>query len=195
MIYGTALQLTEITPPASEPLTVTEAKQHCRVDIPDDDILLGAYIEAARQLIEENTGRAFVDRTYRLDMPLFDTDIILPMPPLLSVTSVEYYDTSNSLQTLATTEYDIDYPAGRIVQAYGGTYPATYSRHDAVQITFTAGVGTTSSPAMTVPERIKAAMRLLVGDMYENREAAVIGLMRTDNPTLDRLIGPSRMRL
>ena len=195
MLYGTALQLTEVSAPASELLTTAEAKDHLRVDISNDDTLIDAYIESARQLIEETTGRAFVDRTYRLDLPLFDPEIILPMPPLISISSVKYYDTSNGLQTLAATEYDVDVPAGRLLQAYGGVYPATYSRHDAVQITYVAGVGTTSSPAGSVPERVKSAARLLVGDMYENREAAVIGLMRTDNPTLDRLLGPSRMRL
>lgn len=195
MIYGTALQLTEITAPAAEPITTAEAKSHLRVDISDDDTLIGAYIEAARQLVEENTGRSFVDRTYRLDLPLFDTEIVLPMPPLLSVSSIKYYDTSNSLQTLATTEYDIDYAGGRILQAYGGVYPDIYYRHDAVQITYVAGVGTTSSPAGTVPERIKSAIRLLVGDLYENREAKIVGTIHSINPTVDRLLGPSRMRL
>ena len=195
MIYGTALQLTETSAPASEPLSVAEAKLHLRVSINDDNLLIESCIEAARQLIEENTGRAFVDRTYRLDLPYFDTEIILPMPPLLSVTSVKYYDTANAEQTLASTEYDIDVPAGRILQAYGGVYPATYHRHDAVQITYVAGVGTSNSPEELVPERIKSAIRLLVGEMYENREASVIGLMRTENPTLERLIAPSRMRL
>ena len=169
-----------------------------RVDISTDDTLIDTYIEAARQLAEENTGRAFVERTLRLDLPCFDTEIILPKPPLISVSEVKYYDSANALQTLVAGNYDVDTPGGRILIASTGTYPSTYRRPDAVQITFSAGYESTSSPKdyrEAIPERIKAAIKLLVADMYENREASIVGTIRSDNPTVARLLGPSMTRL
>jgi uncharacterized phiE125 gp8 family phage protein len=198
MIYGNALQLTETVAPTVEPITTAEAKAHMRVDITDEDTLIDTYIEAARQLVEETTGMVFVERTFRLDLPCLDTEIILPKPPLISVSSVQYYDSDNNLQTLASSNYDVDVPGGRILISSTGTYPSTYVRPDAVQITFTAGYESAASPKdyrAPIPERVKAAIKLIVADMNENREASIVGSIRTDNPTVDRLLGPSRTRL
>jgi len=45
-----------------------------------------------------------------------------------------------------------------------------------------------SGAAVAVPASIKAALLLIVGDLYENREGAVVGASRTDNPTVNRLM-------
>lgn len=195
MIYGTSLQLTETSPPTDEPVSLAEIKKHCRVDIDDDDLLLSGMVTAARQHIEERNGLALCDRTYRLDLPVFDPEIILPRPPLASVSNIKYYDTANNLQTLNSSNYEVDLPGGRILLSATGSYPATYNRHDAIQITFVAGYGTTDSPAGTVDERVKVAICLIVGDLYENREASITGTIHKINPTLDALLGPTRMRL
>lgn len=39
-----------------------------------------------------------------------------------------------------------------------------------------------------VPASVKAALLLIVGDLYENREAATVGVTRADNPTTERLL-------
>lgn len=41
---------------------------------------------------------------------------------------------------------------------------------------------------VAVPASIKAALLLIIGDLYENREAALVGVARTDNPTVERLL-------
>lgn len=45
---------------------------------------------------------------------------------------------------------------------------------------------------VAVPATIKAAILLIVGDLYENREAAFVGVSRSDNPTVNRLLWPYR---
>jgi len=42
--------------------------------------------------------------------------------------------------------------------------------------------------AVPVPASVKAAMLLIVGDLYENREAQVIGATVAENPTVERLL-------
>ena len=52
-----------VTPAASEPITLTEAKNFLRVDGSDDDALIGALISAAREMCEQYTRRILVTTT------------------------------------------------------------------------------------------------------------------------------------
>jgi hypothetical protein len=55
-----------IAPPGAEPIQVTEARQHVRQDITDDDNLLSAFITAAREYAEMVTRRALVTQQWKL---------------------------------------------------------------------------------------------------------------------------------
>ncbi len=46
-----------------------------------------------------------------------------------------------------------------------------------------------------VPASVKAAILLTIGDLYENREGAFVGVSRVDNPTVLRLLNPYRVGL
>ena len=52
-----------VTPAASEPITLEEAKNFLRVDGSDDDALIGALISAAREMCEQYTRRILVTTT------------------------------------------------------------------------------------------------------------------------------------
>ncbi len=69
MSYGLAL----VTPPAAEPVTLTEAKSWLRVDSDDNtqDELIGELITAARNYCEKETGRAFCTQTWNLTLDRF----------------------------------------------------------------------------------------------------------------------------
>src|SRR5262245_51885551 len=98
-----------ISGPTVEPITLTEAKAHLRVDHTADDTLIAMYIAAARTDCEEWTARAFVAQTWELVLDEFpDDEILLPRPPLQSVESIKYDDADGLEQTLATTEYAVD---------------------------------------------------------------------------------------
>ena len=43
-----------------------------------------------------------------------------------------------------------------------------------------------------VPASVKAAILLLLGDLYANREGAIVGTIHTVNPTVERLLWPYR---
>ena len=167
--------VTEVTPPSSEPITATVAKNHLRVDISDDDALIGNLITAAREYCEWYTGRSFIQRTYRADLPDFADDIQLPFGPVIAISSVKYYDTASPqvLQTWAASNYTLQNDMLR--RNYGVSFPSVGTQYDNVQITYTAGFLDSSSPqAENVPESVKQAMLMLIGDMYENREAQVL---------------------
>jgi len=150
--------------PATEPVTLTEAKAHLGVTITDDDVRLNSLITAAREWAESYTGQAFVSQTWAAyfdDFPLGDT-IRLP-GPLLSITSVGYVDQDGELQAFA--DYTLDAAGGRIFLDYDADWPDVRNIENAVTITFVAGYE-------TMPESIKSAIKLQVEMLYDRPDTA-----------------------
>jgi hypothetical protein len=115
--------------------------------------------------------------------------IDLLYPPLQSVSSVRYYDFSGTLQTVDPSAYVVSPGTpGRIQAAYSRVWPVSRPTVDAVVITFVAGYGAASA----VPDNVKAAMKLIVGHLYENREWVGSGTIFTTVPnSVDALLAAS----
>ena len=169
------MALTLFTAPAAEPVSVSEAKSHLRVDISDDDTLIGTLITAARVHVEQHLKRALVTQTWELVLDGFPAspEIRLPMPPLASVTSISYTDKDGGAGSVSSGDYvvDIDREPGRIVLKNGKSWPSAVLKEAAgVRIKYVAGYGN----AAAVPQPIKQAILLLVGTLYENREDTLV---------------------
>jgi len=168
-----------ITAPAVEPVTLTEAKAQCIVETTAYDDLITSKIKSAREWVEDYTGRALVAQTWRTKLDRFpDKFIYLNHPPLQSVTSITYIDTSGASQTLAAAAYIVDVTSepGRIAEAYGYTWPDTQERIGAVTIESVHGYdGTDDSPYDLdgIPQSIKDAILVLVTELYQTRELSV----------------------
>lgn len=170
--------LIRIVEPDQEPLSLEETKLHLRQDLDDDDELIQALIGAVRAAVEDMTLRAVVTQEWRLTLdewPMCDEKprIVLPRPPLVSVDSVSYVDTLGATQTLASSNYvarKIETGEWVIDPAYGVTWPAVREQPEAITIEFTCGAA-----AAAVPGPIKAAMLLMIGHLYTNREAVNVG--------------------
>ncbi|HUW31461.1 MAG TPA: head-tail connector protein [Planctomycetota bacterium] len=139
------------TPPAAEPMYLDDAKLYLRVDHTDDDTLIAALIAAARQYAEDVTARAVVCQTRKLYLDNWPSVIVLPGPPAIEVSSIQYYDLDGSLQTLDTSLYDVDTDStpGRITVGYGDTWPAVYSIEKAIVVTYICGYATPFSANAT----------------------------------------------
>ena len=201
-------QITITTDVAGEPVTRAQQKAHSKIDHTDEDSLVDSLISAARRHVESATGRAMVERTYRADLPGFADDIRLPFPPLQSIVSIKYYSTASpsvfttlsdttSSPLVTSTLYRVDLPKGRILRAYGSVLPDADVRHDAVQITFKAGYAPTGSPldyTAPVEDDLRAAVKLIAADMYENREARGVGqgMMPYENHTVKAILDQYR---
>lgn len=167
------MTLIEVTAPAAEPLTTAEAKAHLVVDHSDDDTIIDAMVAAARKLAETRTNRQLVSATYDLKIDRWADRIQLPRPPLTSVTSVKYIDADGNEQTVDSAVYDVHTGAvpGEIRLAYNQTWPSHRDQFEPITIRYVTGY----ADAASVPEAIKRWMLLQVGDMYNHREANVIG--------------------
>lgn len=178
--------LTQTVAPTEEPVTRAEAKLHLKQDTSDEDSLVDLYIVAAREYCETETARQFITATYTVKFDRFPTVIRLPLPPLGSVTTVAYVDTSGDSQTLTvTTDYVVDSNSlvARITPAYGTSWPSTRDQPNAVTVTYITGYGAASA----VPYAAKAAVLMVVGDLYAHRSAGT-ELRVTRNPAVDSLL-------
>lgn len=160
--------LTRVTAPAGYPVTLAEAKAHLRVSFSDDDTLIEAYIGAATTAVEQKVGRPLMTQTLRVAERAPEGSVKL-RAPLQAITAINYYDPQNVLQTATVSDYLLiaDDDSAEIIPGPGVNFPALYPRDDAFRVTFTAGYGT----AAQVPVALKQAILLLVGHLYENREA------------------------
>ncbi len=170
------MALTIVTAPTVEPVTLTEAREHLRIDAPDEDPLIISFIEAATDYCEDLQNRAYIDQTWDLTLDIFPNgDIInIPLPPLQSVSSVTYYGTGGTANTLTSSTYIVDTNSepGRLSLAYNAVWPnETLRPVNGVVVRFVAGYG---SVATAVPNMAKQAVKLMVGHMFEHRENAEI---------------------
>lgn len=171
------MKLTTVTPPAGEPVTLAEAKDHLRVTSDDEDTLIRSLITAARQRMELATWRAFMTQTLRLTLDCWPGcgRIELPRPPLQSVTSVQYTLEDESVNTFAASNYitDTDSEPGQVaLKTTSTSWPsATLQAVNGIQVTYVAGYG----DAEDVPQVLRQGILLIVGHYYENREDVVVG--------------------
>lgn len=156
-----------IDKPLVEPVTLEELRSCVRLTEQDDqentDLL--AYITSARNYAEAVTWRAIPKQTIDLWLDNFESRIWLPRPPFLSVSSVQYYDTSEDLQTVATTVYETSEENGVsfIRLKYGQTWPTTLGHSDSVVIRFEAGYGPAASD---VPMQLRQKIKKLAADWF-----------------------------
>lgn len=164
-----------ITPPAAPVVSLAEAKKHLRAeDFTDDDAYIESLVAAATGTLDGPAGwlgRALVTQTLEWRGDYFGCyDIELPYPPIASVSSVKYDDTNGTEQTVSSSDYRLVGQPNkpRVALAYGASWPSTRAQDDAIRIRYVAGYGAASA----VPAPIKHAILLMVGELYEKREAA-----------------------
>lgn len=181
-----------ITPPAAEPVSLSDAKVHLRVDGSAEDVLIAAYLQAAREHVENVTGRALMLQTWELRLDAWSDRIELPRAPLASITSVKYDDTTGAEQS--ASGYQTVQPSGptagcgTVLPPAGGSWPSAGAGAGAIRVRYVAGHAT----AADVPAALRAAVLLTLGDLYENREASSAVSVST-NPAFHRLIFPYRL--
>lgn len=191
-MYG----LSVVSAPATEPVTLAEAKAHLRVEHTADDAYITTLIEAVRTCIEGITHRALVTQTLELTLDAFPSCsgvVRLPRNPVSAVTSVQYIDDAGITQTLDAAKYRVDLKSivARLTPAYGEIWPTTRPITNAVIVTFTAGYGT----AGAVPKAIKQAILLSIGTYYDTlRETVIVGdSVQEVPPAAGFLLGPYRV--
>lgn len=188
-----------VTAPTVEPVDVAAVKEHLRIDTADDDEYLTLLIAAVRQHVENTTRRALLTQTWDYSLQEWPngTAFKLPFGNLQSVTSVAWTDDDGTATTLtANTDYLVETngPAcGRIVLPYATTWPSgTLYPSNPITVRYVCGW---TAPEL-VPGDLRAAIKMLVADLYENREAQLVANMTqaySVNQTVHALLGSHRL--
>tara|TARA_R110000851_G_scaffold3035_1_gene12234 strand:+ start:3294 stop:3827 length:534 start_codon:yes stop_codon:yes gene_type:complete len=150
-----------ITAPTASPVTLVEAKEHLRVDSSAEDTLIQAMINAATSQIDGFTGtlgRAVMPQTWSQEYTCFNGDLVLPLAPIQSITSVSYDGATFSDYRL------LNDGRGAFLRVNDDTTWPTAT--GPVTVEFVAGY-------IVVPDAIKWALLLQIGTMYQHRETMV----------------------
>ena len=170
---------------AVEPVTLAEAKAQLRIeaDFTLDDTYISSLISMARDRAEKYCNRFFTEQQisifYDGTTPLL---IDLQYPDLASVESVQYTDSDLALQTITATDYVVDVDRRRI----------TFINSPETSIDYRVNA-TTGAPVTT--DGAKAAMLMMIADMYEIRTESIVGMSINDNPAVLAALYPYRVNL
>ena len=134
-------------------VTTSEAKLHLRVDSADEDALIGVYITAAEQM-----AVALLDRGVYADGTALGV-AKAAAPGELDTAIAAYESAMAAAEALA----DETATAASIQTAGNGLLRAKVAHRHAMD-------------GMVVNEAIKAAVLLIVGSLYAQREDAVVGV-------------------
>ena len=215
MIYDSvntrSFVLERVSQPDIEPITLAQAKRHILqfsgVTTEDDDI--EQWIQVAREWVEDYTGRAMIDQTWRLTVQaigqqlsgdlvrgftgsgyfagnfLFDKGgVLLRRSPVLAITDFVTVDALGAETAVDASTYELRYQDSkypRVLPVSGAVWPSNEFR-----IEFRAGfadrLGSPQQDSLQVPATLKHAMKLLLGNFDENRSSVVIGTISGELP-------------
>ena len=178
--------------PAIEPITLDALKAHLRITGTAEDAELSLFIAAAREQIEELTGRALITQEWRLTLDRWPgarhvwwdgvqqgaigdlegaaafNAVELPRYRLQTVNELRVLGTDGTPTTVALTDFvvDIEQEPGRLVLRSGSTWPVALQTANAIEIDYTAGYGVTAN---SVPAALRLAILQMAANAYQHR--------------------------
>jgi len=159
--------------PATEPITLSEAREHLRNEgLTADDDYINTLIVTARKWVENYTSRALITQTWVQSWDEVPSGAIfeLAVNPLISITSFNYYDENATEQAYTTYQTDTQSEIATLCPNYNTTFPSIQlGRLNSINLTFVCGYGA----AADVPADIKHAMKILLGYFYDENRSGV----------------------
>jgi len=193
------MNITIITPPLFEPVTVAQAYEHLRWDAelegsPAEEVypledMIQRNIATARGFVEGGTRRSLMEQTIRLSGSGCGAYVELLRPPLIAIESVQFYDGGNVLQTVDESDYYVtDDLVPRLYMSLSFARTSMFARPDAFRVTYRTGYAPEAASPMTqqaaaanVPSELKDAVLIhvqLLSDRFDPAERADLERVR-----------------
>lgn len=151
--------LSVITPPATEPLTLSEAKLYLRVDSSTEDALITSLIVTARIVAEQYLQRSLISQVRKITFNDYSFAVIsLPFGPVQSVDSIKLIARDGTETSINSAYYTLTAGNEKVVLDSG-------LLGNKVEVTYTAGYGEEGE----VPENIRQGMLIHIATLFENR--------------------------
>lgn len=189
-----------VAEPLNEPLTLAECYTHLRVVAvdsdghPEDDLIM-ALAKAAREYCENFTGLSLSLKDYEVRFTEFPDPLELPHPPFVALLNGITVSDEVSDNALDEDTYTVNDYSGLFATIAPVTSWPTVADGTSIRIRYRAGYGDESEAAGQLPASIKAAMLLMLGHLYANREASTEKAMTTIPLGVESLLRPHRVNL
>ncbi len=159
-----------VAPPASEPVSLDEARAFLRLDTDAEDVLVASLVTAARAHVEGLTGRALITQGWRIcreGWPRAGVMRLAPAP-IVSVDAVTVFGADGTPGVVDAAAWQAELRADPARLRFR---PAALDRNadNGIEVDVTAGYGTTADD---VPAPLRQAIRMLLAFWFEHREAA-----------------------
>lgn len=187
-----------VTPPATLPLSLQDAKLHLRVDHDADDAHITDAIGAAVGELDSPKGwlgRALITRTLRLTFDGYPPPLVyLPGPPTTAISTihvrnsadeiVKVYDSADSTDEIGL-QYDLTAEPALLWPSESIGWPTDIKGGvDSMRIEYVSGYAN----ADEIPEVITQWLKIRTADYYRDRESTVLGLSLARNHVADRML-------
>ncbi|MFO1243110.1 MAG: head-tail connector protein [Rickettsiales bacterium] len=161
MAYVPSRRLERVVLPATEPLTLAEAKLYLRVDGSSEDTLITQLITAARETAEAYLRRSLITQQWKLTYEeYFPQRTYLSMGPVTSIVRVSKKTKAGAVTDVSTAAYYLGVPDQLVL--------TEVVAENTVEVVYGAGYGTSSD----VPQAIRQGMLAHIAAMYDGRSEA-----------------------
>jgi uncharacterized phiE125 gp8 family phage protein len=162
--------LTQTEVPTAYPVTRDEVKANGRIMNTAEDAMIDAYIAAASDAVERDTGRAWALQTWTAVMDTWpeDDEIVIPMGPVSSVLAITYIDADGVEQFVNDDDYIVDTASANCRIKPVAAWPALSDSYNAVTVEFRVG-------PVDAPLAIRQAIMMLAQHWFENRSVLAEG--------------------
>ncbi len=161
---------TLLTAPVVEPVTLSEAKAHLRIDHTAEDSVLTEMIVAARQALEDASDLALITQSWQVALDAWPGAVVeLPKRPAQSVTEVRVTGLDGVAAILVSSAFELKTAGGmaRLVKTPSAIWTGPGRLVGGIEIDYVAGYG---SAASDVPRALRQALLMVIAHVYENRE-------------------------
>lgn len=181
-----------IAGPALEPVSIADLKAQLRIDGTSEDAELSLYITAAREQIEELTGRALITQSWRLTLDQWPGSrrvwwdgvqqgaigdiegahafnaVQIPRYRLQAIDAIRVFNEDGAASAVSVSDFvvDTEQEPGRLVLRSGAVWPVALQTANAVEIDYTAGYGDTQAD---VPAGLRLAILQMAASAYQHR--------------------------
>ena len=170
----------------------SDLKTHLRVTFSDDDSYIAGLEKAAVQRIEEYCNIFLLETTLRQYGNKFtDLNILFKSPITNGTYDVKYKKDGSWTTFTSSTQLIQHIKPPRVYMNDDATTPTTDDIFQAWRCDYIVGWGATAD----IPNPIIQAIKIVVADMYENRQSVIVGKIASETPkTAEYLMNPYKIQ-